>query len=157
MNFEEKKNVIFRLVASILLLLPLGMIIYGLIHLFSTLAEGYIISIIAFMLTGAFLLLEMVVILKGWKKENALYKIAFNENQNINNVPLVAVIVGTIVGIGLTLLSILVYFKRGVEPIKTSMLVVLSIALYLLINCIIYFIYIFIFKKRPLNLKNFIK
>ena len=74
MNFEEKKNVIFRLIASALLLIPLTFIILGLIHVLSVLAEGYIISIIAFMLTGAFLLLEMVVILKGWKKENSLYK-----------------------------------------------------------------------------------
>ena len=157
MNFEEKKNVIFRLVASFLLLIPLTFIVLGLVHVFQVLAEGYIISIIAFMLTGAFLLLEMVVILKGWKKESSLYKIAFNENQNINNVPLVAVIVGTVFGTGLLALSISVYFLRNSEPFKTSMIVVLSIASYLLINCIIYFIYIFIFKKRPLDLRKFIK
>ena len=157
MNFEEKKNVIFRLIASFLLLVPLTIIILGLIHLFKTLAEGYILSIIAFMLTAAFLMLEMVVILMGWKKENSLAKIAFNENQNINNVSLIAVIVGTVLGVGLTALSISVYFIRNAEPFKTSMLVVLSISSYLLINCIIYFIYILIFKKRPLNLKNFIK
>lgn len=157
MNFEEKKNVIFRLVASFLLLIPLTFIVLGLIHVFQVLAEGYIISIIAFMLTGAFLLLEMVVILKGWKKESSLYKIAFNENQNINNVPLVAVIVGTVFGSGLLALSISVYFLRNFEPFKTSMIVVLSIASYLLINCIIYFIYILVFKKRPLDLRKFIK
>jgi hypothetical protein len=157
MNFEEKKNVIFRLIAGALLLIPLFIIIFGLIHLFKTLAEGYIISIIAFMLTAAFLLLETVVILKGWKKENSLYKIAFNENQNINNVPLVAVIVGTLAGIGLTALAISVYFLRDTEPFKTSMLVVISISSYLLVNCVIYFIYVFMFKKRPINLKNFIK
>lgn len=157
MNFEEKKNVVFRLIAGFLLLIPLGLIVFGLIHLFQTLADGYVISIIAFMITAAFLLLELVVILKGWKKENSLSKIAFNENQNINNVPLVAVIVGTIVGVGLTALAISVYFVRDSEPFKTSMLVVLSISVYLLVNCIIYFIYIFIFKKRPLNLRNFIK
>ena len=157
MNFEEKKNVVFRLIAGFLLLIPLGLIVFGLIHLFQTLADGYVISIIAFMTTATFLLLELVVILKGWKKENSLSKIAFNENQNINNVPLVAVIVGTIVGVGLTALAISVYFVRDSEPFKTSMLVVLSISVYLLVNCIIYFIYIFIFKKRPLNLRNFIK
>ena len=157
MNFEEKKNVIFRLVACFLLLAPLSIIILGLIHVFQVLADGYIISIIALMLTAAFLMLEFVVILKGWKKENSLYKIAFNENQNINNVPLIAVIVGTVFGVGLLALSISVYFIRNNEPFKTSMLVVLSIASYLLINCIIYFIYLIVFKKRPLNLRNFIK
>ena len=157
MNFEEKKNVVFRLVACFLLLATLSIIILGLIHVFQVLADGYIISIIALMLTAAFLILEFVVILKGWKKENSLYKIAFNENQNINNVPLIAVIVGTVFGVGLLALSISVYFIRNTEPFKTSMLVVLSIASYLLINCIIYFIYVIVFKKRPLNLRNFIK
>ena len=157
MNFEEKKNVTFRLIADFLLLIPLAFIIIGLIHVFKTLAEGYIISIIALMLSAAFLTLEFVVVLKGWKKENSLYKIAFNENQNINNVPLVAVIVGTVFGAGLTTLAISVYFIRNSEPFKTSMLVVLSIASYLLVNCVIYYIYILMFKKRPINLKNFIK
>ena len=157
MNFEEKKNVIFRLIACFLLLIPLSVIILGLIHLFKTLADGYIISIIAFMLTAAFLILEFVLILKGWKKESVLYKIAFNENQKVNNVPLVAVIVGTAFGLGLTALSISVYFVRHSEPFVTSMIVVLSIAIYLLVNCIIYYVYVFMFKKRPLNMKNFIK
>ena len=157
MNFEEKKNVIYRLSACFLLLIPLAIIVFGLIHVFKSLAEGYIISIIALMLTAAFLLLEFVVVLKGWKKENSLYKIAFNENQNINNVPLVAVIVGTAFGIGLTALAISVYFVRNAEPFKTSMIVVLSISSYLLVNCVSYFIYLIIFKKRPINLKNFIK
>lgn len=157
MNFEEKKNVIFRLIACFLLLIPFTLMILGLIHVLKTLAEGYIISIIALMLSMAFLVLEFVVILKGWKKESALYKIAFNENDHINNVPLIAVGIGTALGIGLLALSISVYFLRNSKPFKSSMLVVLSIATFLLVNCVIYYIYLIMFKKRPLNLRNFIK
>lgn len=157
MNFEEKKNVIFRLIACFLLLIPFSLMILGLIHVLKTLVEGYIISIIALMLSMAFLALEFVVILKGWKRESTLYKIAFNENQHINNVPLVAVCIGTALGIGLLALSISVYFLRNSEPFKSSMLVVLSIATFLLLNCVIYYIYLIMFKKRPLNLRNFIK
>ena len=157
MNFEEKKNVIFRLIACFLLLIPFTLMILGLIHVLKTLAEGYIISIIALMLSMAFLVLEFVVILKGWKKESALYKIAFNENDHINNVPLIAVGLGTALGIGLLALSISVYFLRNSKPFKSSMLVVLSIATFLLVNCVIYYIYLIMFKKRPLNLRNFIK
>ena len=157
MNFEERKNVLFRLIADFLLLIPLAIIILGLVHIFNVLANGYILSIIALMLTAGFLLLEFVVMIRGWKKESSLYKIAFNENQRINNVPLVAVIVGTIFGVGLTALAITVYFTKNVEPTRSSMFVVLSIASYLLINCLIYFIYVIMFKKRPLDLKKFIK
>ena len=157
MNFEEKKNVIFRLIACFLLLIPFTLMILGLIHVLKTLAEGYIISIIALMLSMAFLTLEFVVILKGRKKESTLYKIAFNENDHINNVPLIAVGIGTALGIGLLALSISVYFLRNSEPFKSSMLVVLSIATFLLVNCVIYYIYLIMFKKRPLNLRNFIK
>ena len=157
MNFEEKKNVNFRIISGVLLVIPLAIIVLGLVHIFQTFADGYIISIIALMLAGAFLILELIVLLKGWKKENSLYKIAFNENQKVNNVPLIAVIVGTVFGVGLTALAISVYFIKDAEPQKTSMLVVLSIASYLLINCIIYYIYLVMFKKRPINLKKFIK
>ncbi len=157
MNFEERKNVAFRLVACFLLLIPLAIIILGLIHVFNTLANGYILSIIALMLTAGFLLLEFVVMIKGWKKESSLYKIAFNENQHVNNVPLVAVIVGTIFGAGLVALALTVFFTRNEEPIRTSMFVVLSIGSYLLLNCFIYFIYVVMFKKRPVDLRKFIK
>lgn len=157
MNFEEKKNVTFRLIACGLLIIPLALIVLGLIHVFKTLASGYILTIIAFMLTAAFLLLEFVVMIRGWKKESSLYSIAFNENKKVNNVPLIAVIVGTVFGVGLLALSITVFFTKNEEPIKTSMLVVLSIGSYLLINCFIYFIYTIMFKNRPVDLKKFIK
>lgn len=157
MNFEERKNVLFRLIACFLLLIPLAIMIIGLVHIFKTLADGYILSIIALMLSIGFLALEFVVMIRGWKKESSLYKIAFNENQHVNNVPLVAVIVGTLFGAGLVALAITVFFTKNEEPSRTSMLVVLSIATYLLINCIIYFIYVVMFKKRPLDLKKFIK
>ena len=157
MNFEERKNVLFRLIACFLLLIPLAIMIIGLVHVFKTLADGYILSIIALMLSIGFLALEFVVMIRGWKKESSLYKIAFNENQHVNNVPLVAVIVGTLFGVGLVALAITVFFTKNEEPSRTSMLVVLSIATYLLVNCIIYFIYVVMFKKRPLDLKKFIK
>lgn len=157
MNFEERKNVLFRLIACFLLLIPLAIMIIGLVHTFKTLADGYILSIIALMLSIGFLALEFVVMIRGWKKESSLYKIAFNENQHVNNVPLVAVIVGTIFGVGLVTLAITVFFTKNEEPSRTSMLVVLSIATYLLVNCIIYFIYVVMFRKRPLDLKKFIK
>lgn len=157
MNFEEKKNVIFRVVSGVLLVITLAIVVFGLIHIFQTFADGYIISIIAFMLTGAFILFEQIILLKGWKKENSLYKIAFNENEKVNNVPLVAVIVGTLFGVGLTILGIVVYFTKREEPFQTSMLVVLSIGSYLLLNCVIYYIYLLMFKKRPINLRKFIK
>ena len=157
MNFEEKKNVIFRLITGVLLVIPLVFVVLGLVHIFHTFSDGYIISIIALMLTAGFIFLELIVVLKGWKKESALYKIAFNENQKINNVPLIAVIVGTLFGVGLTALAITVYFVKAVEPHQTSMIVVLSISSYLLLNCIAYYIYIWMFKKRPIDLRKFIK
>ena len=157
MNIQERKNLTYRLLASLILLISAGMITYALVDIIQTEKEQMFLDILTLSTTAFFLLVELFFILKGGKKESNLYKIAFNDNGKLNNVPLIAVIVGTVFGTGLLALSISVYFLRNSEPFKTSMIVVLSIASYLLINCIIYFIYIFLFKNRPLDLRKFIK
>ena len=157
MNFQERKNVIFRLVAATLLLVSLGVTAFSLSQIIIMKPDEVILMLIAIAVAALFALLEMFVILRGWKNESNLYKIAFNENKHINNVPLIAVIVGSAFGLGLLALAISVYLIRDTAIIKSSMLVVLSISVYLLSNCLIYFYYIFFFRNRPINLKDFIK
>lgn len=156
MNIEERKNVLFRGIAIFLLMIPLALMVLCLIHVILVLPEGYIISIIGMVLAIGFLGMEVFVIFRGGKKENSLYKIAFNENHKINTFPLIAVSVGTALGLGLTILSAIVYFQQD-EPNKSAMLFVLAVGSYLLINCIIYYIYAIMFKKRPINLRKFLK
>ena len=157
MNFQERKNVIFRLVSGFLLLLSLGVSAFALSQVIITRPDEVPLLLIAISVVSIFAILEMIVILRGGRKESNLYKIAFNENGTINNIPLIAVYVGTGIGIGLVALGISVYCIRIESMIKCSMLVVVAISSYLLLNCLIYYIYVLMFKTREFNIKDLIK
>lgn len=157
MNITYKNNIKYRVIASILLLLSLGLIGFSIFYVFQSTDNEKVLTLITLFLTAAFCILEIILIIKGGKKDLALYKIAFNENQSLNNVPLIAVIVGSVFGLGLTILGIILFITKQNEPMTlSSSLVILSVSVYLLINCIIYFIYLIIFRKKPVNLKDFI-
>ena len=116
------------------------------------------LDILTLSITSFFLLFEEIFMLKGGKKESHLYKIEFNDNGRINSVPLIAVIIGNLFGFGLVSLGISVYFVRFEDvTIRTSMLVILSVAVYLVTNCFIYYLYILMFKKREVRLEDLIK
>ena len=157
MNYNERLNLSHRLIAMGLLLISLGVSVTSLALIILSHTEEIVLMLIAVSITIVFALLETIVIVKGGKKESNLQKIAFNEKENINNIPLVAVGVGTAFGVGLLALGISVYIINPSTMVKASMLVVISIASYLLLNCFIYYIYLLMFKKRPLNLKDLIK
>ena len=158
MNIAERKNLTYRLLAASILLIGLGMIIYSLITVIKIETKQVFLDILTLVLTAFFLVFEEVFMLKGGKKESYLYKIGFNDNGKINSVPLIAVTVGIIFGLGLVSLGISVYFVRYDDiTIRTSMLVILSVAVYLVTNCIIYYLYILMFKKRELKLEDLIK
>ena len=158
MNIQERKNITYRLLASLILLISGGMIIYSFITVLSVEKEQLFLDILTLSTTAFFLFVELFFILKGGKKESNLYKIGFNDNGKLNNVPLIAVIVGTAFGLGLLAMGISVYFVRYDEiTIRTSMLVILSVAVYLLTNCLIYYLYILMFRKREVRLEDLIK
>lgn len=158
MNFEERKNVFYRIIASLILLITAGIITFSFITVIKIEQKQLALDIITLSLTSLFLLLEIIAILSRGKKESILDKIAFEPNRLINHVPLIAVIIGNLFGLGLMLLGVSVYFKRFDEiTIRTSMLVIISVAVYLVTNCLIYFLYVLMFKKRETKLENFIK
>ncbi len=157
MNFEERKNVLYRLVASFLLLICFGLTFLSTFLTIKLKPEEMTMILISLILTAGIIILQTFFILKGWKKESNLYKIAFNDNKHVNNIPLIAVIVGTALGLFLLALSISVYYIREELTIKCSMLVVMTIGGYLLANCVIYLFYLILFKNRPVDLKDFIK
>ena len=131
--------------------------VFSLLQIFVTKPEDMMLTVVALIACGAFNIFEIVVLMRGYTKESNLYKIAFNDNGNINNVPLVAVIVGTLFGLLLTSLGLVVFIIREETYIRASMLVVLTIGSYLLINCLVYYIFLIMYKKREINLRDFIK
>ena len=158
MNVQERKNLTSRLLASLILLISGGMVIYAFITIIQTEKEQLFLDILTLSTTSFFLLVELFFILKGGKKESNLYKIGFNDNGKLNTVPLIAVMVGTAFGLGLIALGVSVYFVRYDETtIRTSMLVILSVAVFLVTNCLIYYLYILMFRKREVRLEDLIK
>ena len=158
MNIQERKNLTYRLLASLILLISGGMIAYAFIVVFQIERNQLFLDIVTLGTTAFFLLAELFFILKGGKKESNLYKIGFNDNGKLNNVPLIAVLVGTVFGLGLIALGVSVYFVQYEDvTVRTSMLVVLSVAVYLVTNCLIYYLYLLMFRKKEVRLEDLIK
>ena len=157
MNIEQRKNLSYRLVAAFLLLTSVGLVVFATIKTINFNYEELVLALIALIFTGVLGLVETVFILKGWTKESYLYKIAFNDNKKINNVPLIAVSIGTAVSFVLLGLSLYVWFTRGDAKALVSVLVIMSVSVYLLANCLIYYFYAILFKDRPVNLRALIK
>ena len=158
MNITEKRNLTYRLIASIIVLLSLGLMIYTLIIVIQLQPKELVLDMIAIIFAMFLLISEEIILLRGWTKDSNLYKIAFNDNNTINNIPLIAVSAGTVFGLGLIALGVSVYFVRFSDiSIRTSMLVILSIATYLLVNCAIYFFFVIYFKKRQFKIEDLIK
>ena len=157
MNIEERKNLTFRLVSAFMILLDLGFDAYVASYLFVTPSQNQIVSIVACLFAAVMMIFEIIIILRGWKKESAMYKIAFNPNGRVNNVPLIAVSIFCAFGVGLIIMGSLLNVMKHVEPNVSSSLSILVIAVYLVTNCLIYYFYCLMFKKREVKLEDLIK
>lgn len=157
MNIEERRNLTFRLIAISIVILNIGFVVWTCVHLFTTESQNQIISIIAAIFAFLMMVFEIVIFIRGKTKESALYKIAFNPNGNINNVPLFALGVFSLFGIGFLVLGSILYVAKPGEPYTTSALTILTVAVYLLSNIIIYFLYVWMFRKRPFSVKDLLK
>ena len=158
MNIQEKHNVLFRLISCSLILSDLGLMIYTLILIIQLQPEQMWLNIATVALAIIFIVFELILFIMGGKKDSFLYKIIFNENKHINNVPLIAAGVASAVGLGLIVLGTVVYFLRFNEVMhRINMLVIICVASYLVVNCLILFIYAIIFKDRPVKLEDLIK
>ena len=158
MNIRERKVLIWRFISAFLLLLVAGLGGYSLYRVIVLAPEGIILDSIAIGLAIFFILAEIVITLRGWKKESHLLDIFINTNGKVNHVFLVAAIIGTIFGLGLDILGLVVLLVRENSVTGTCALhVITTIASFLLANCIMYYIFIFLFRKKKLTLKDYAK
>lgn len=158
MNFREKKNLLFRLISTFLLFGSLGFSIFCMISILNGSSQDKTLSLIAVVLACGFAIVESAIVMKGLKKELSLINVAFNENGRMNNVFLVFVLFGVLLGLTLEIICAVLYCTHpGEEPFKTSTLVIMSIATFLLVNCLSYFVLLIMFKKREYSLKDYAK
>lgn len=158
MNIRVRKILTFRWVSSLFLLLSIGLSAFALSVVIISRPEKLVIDCIALGLVIAFAIGQIILILRGWKKESHLLDIAFNTDYTINKLALVLVLVGTTVAVGLDILTIIVLCTRDNTPaVINSMYIIMSISTYLLLNCCSYFLFIILFKKRELTLEDYAK
>ena len=157
MRKKENLNLLNRLISIFLLTLCLGVIGFSFYKVFTLKPEAIVLDTIALVAVTLFCLFEMVFIIMGKKKDSVLEKIVFEENQRINSFPLIAVIIGTLFGLGLSILGLFLYLTRDDVSAKTNVLIILSISFYLFMNCVMYFIFLLMFRKRKFDIKDLIK
>lgn len=157
MNASERKIVAFRLISSFMILLNLGFAIFVMYYSITNISQNQTVNIVSCVFSSLLMIFEIIFILKGWKKESQIYKIAFNTNERINNIPLIAISVFFVFGLGLIILSTLLNVYKHFEPNISTSFSILNIAIYLVINCLIYYLYCFMYKKREVNLRSLIK
>lgn len=157
MNFIEKRNVLFRILAAIANLVALATMVGAFTYVVTRKPDDKTLSIIGLLLACAFVVMEIVLLIKGKKNEPALKNIAFNENDTINKFPVIIVSIGTGFSLALLILSIVIFFQNSSPTTKSNMAVIFSIAVYLLVNCLVYYLFLIMFKKRPLKLEDLIK
>jgi len=158
MQQEENRNLLNRIITSLILLTSIGLSSFSIIQVFQQMPENKTLDLVALFAVSFFCLFEIVVIMRRWKKESYMYKIAFDEKgDHFNTVALIAVIIGTIFGAGITAISLYLFLTREDVQTKCNVLVILSIGYYLFINCICYYIYILTFRKKPFKIEDLIK
>ena len=158
MQQEENRNLLNRIITSLILLTSIGLSVFSIIEVFKKNPENKTLDLVALFAVSFFCLFEIIVIMRRWKKESYIYKIAFDEKgDHFNTVALIAVIIGTIFGVGITAISLYLFLTREDVQTKCNVLVILSIGYYLFINCICYYIYILTFRKKPFKIEDLIK
>ena len=158
MNIRVRKIKLYRLSAALLLLASLGLTAFSLAKVILARPENIVLDLIALSLTAVFAIAQIIFILRGGKKESHLLDIAFNTDGTINKIFLVFVLVGTTLGVSLDILTIVVLLTRiNTVTVFCSMFIIMAIASYLLLNCFIYLIFVFLFKKRELTLEDYAK
>lgn len=158
MNRRTRKIKIYRITSIVLLFLSVGLTAFCMSQVILNRSENTVLNLIALSLTATFAVAQVVFILRGGKKESHLLDIAFNTDMTINKVFLVFVLLGTALGFGLDILTVVVLLTRvNTVSVYCSMFIIMAIATYLLINCFIYLIFCCIFKKRELTLEDFAK
>lgn len=158
MNRRTRKIKIYRITSTVLLFLSVGLTAFCMSQVILNRSGNTVLNLIALSLTATFAIAQVVFILRGGKKESHLLDIAFNTDMTINKVFLVFVLLGTALGFGLDILTVVVLLTRvNTVSVYCSMFIIVAIATYLLLNCFIYLLFCYLFKKRELTLEDYAK
>jgi len=86
-----------------------------------------------------------------------IYDIAFNENKSVNRTALIFVSVGAFIGLATSAACSSLYFTYNDAQKKTTMLLFLSIFIFLFINCAIFLLFTLVFRQRKFKVEDLLK
>ena len=145
---SEKKNIIFRITLIVLLLVSFFLNGFAVGMLVRFQPDDYIFSIIVIAVLSLFGAFELSMTLVNFKKEPSLKKISYTERGYFNYIPFIAVSLGMLIALGLSITGICLYFIREEIVVKSNSLVLLAVGFFLLINCLVYYLYVLMNKKK---------
>ena len=158
MNIRVRKILTYRWLSAALLLLSIGLSTFSLYRVITLKPEKIVLDCIALGLTISFAIAQIVLIMRGWKKESHLIDIAFNNDYTVNKFPMVVTIIGAALGLALDIMAIIVLCTReNTIAVICSMFIILAISSYLLLNTIIYLSFLLIFRKKELTIEDYAK
>ena len=148
MTENNKLNIAFKVVLIGLIFLSFIIPVLTILTLVSYKPDDYIFSLVVVAILLAFGLTEIIFTLINFKKPLGIYRIGITERGQINPIPLIAVSLGIIIALSFSIFGLVMFFVKTEAVIKCNALVILSIGLYLLINCVFYILVIIIKKKK---------
>lgn len=154
---ESQKIKLFRLLATLLLFLPLGLCIWFLIHYITTDINSFGLHVFTTGVLIFFLVFQIFLILKNIKKQLVIYDIAFNENKSVNKTALIFISIGASIGLILSALCTALYFVLGEAQQKTTMLLLLSIFFFMFINTGIFLLFTLVFRQKEFKIEDLLK
>ena len=154
---DLKKIKTYRLIATLLLLLPLGITIWFLIMFAKSDASSFGLHIFTSGVIIFVILLQIFLLLKNMKKDIIIYYIAFNENKKVNKTALIFVSVGAGLGLALSITSTTLYFVLSEPQQKTTMLLLISIFVFMLINTGLFLLLTLMFRQKEFKVEDLLK
>lgn len=154
----KRKTIIFRLLTALSLVLSLPYLISMIVLLFQEQESDGLFGQLSLIIIAAFTLAEIIILLKNIKKELLLFQIAFNENKAVNKVPLIIANVLLVLSLAIFLTGMIISLKQDTAPeLLTAGRVLGPIGLIAFLNCLIYDIYVILYRQRRFRIEDLLK
>ena len=137
-----------RVILLCLVAVSLGFSAFTLSILFIKKPEDYIFSLLMIIVLILFTIFQIGLTIYNFKKPMAIEKFAFTSNGAVNPISVMGWGLITFSSLILIILGICFYFLRAEIEIKCNAIVIISLGLYLLVNCIFYLIYILVYRTK---------
>ncbi len=138
----DKKNLVYRIVSSLMLLSSVALSLYLFIDAFSFNEDNkYLFNMICVMVAAVFVLLQIVIILISIGRDLNLGHIAFNRFKSLNKPALIIVNVFLAIGIAIFVAGLVLYFNpEQVSDTKGICLLIITVGFLLIIETLLYII-----------------